>query len=81
MTTETGVLPMRLAEWRLSPDQNTFAYTGDEVELSVWDTENAFTAQRQESSSNESPKKRKRSEQLLPGESWRARNVRSIELI
>ncbi|CAL1704873.1 unnamed protein product [Somion occarium] len=75
VTTETGVLPMRLAEWRLSPDQNTFAYTGDEVELSVWDTENAFTAQPQESSSNESPKKRKRSEQLLPGESWRARNL------
>ncbi|KAH9934804.1 uncharacterized protein B0H18DRAFT_1082581 [Fomitopsis serialis] len=36
---QTSVLPMRLCEWRLSPDSRTFAYGGDEVELSVWDTE------------------------------------------
>ena len=56
----------------MSPDRDTFAYGGDEVDLSVWDTEKAFSARPQDESTV--PKKRKRNE-LLPGEIWRARNV------
>lgn len=70
---------MRLADWRLSPDEKTFAYAGDEVELSVWDTEKAFAAEQpsqENTPSNEGSKKRKRADQLLLGESWRAKNVR-----
>lgn len=71
-----GVLPMRLAEWRLAPNEETFAYAGDEVELSVWNTECAFSAEKPSpSESDAQSKKRKRSEQLLPGEIWRAKNV------
>ena len=76
LTSETAVLPMRLAEWRLSPDEKNFAYAGDEVELSIWDTEKAFAAKPQENAStSEGSKKRKRADQLLPGEIWRAKNV------
>lgn len=38
-----AALPMRLCEWRLSSDSKSFAYGGDEVELSLWDTEKAFS--------------------------------------
>ncbi|KAA1469473.1 hypothetical protein DENSPDRAFT_878950 [Dentipellis sp. KUC8613] len=72
-TSHTAVLPMRLATWQLSPDEKTFAYGGDEVELSVWDTEKAFMAKRTEPTSE--VKKRKRAQDLLPGEVWRAKNV------
>ncbi|KAK7693617.1 hypothetical protein QCA50_003186 [Cerrena zonata] len=79
LTLETAVLPMRLSEWRLSPDEKTFAYAGDEVELSIWDSERAFTAKQldaqENNSSNEASKKRKRVDQLLPGELWRAKNL------
>jgi len=64
-------LPTRLEDWRMSPDQDTFAYGGEEVDLSVWDTEKAFSAEPQ---GGVVPKKRKRNELLL-GEIWRARNV------
>ncbi|KAI0736961.1 hypothetical protein C8Q72DRAFT_34813 [Fomitopsis betulina] len=71
---QTSVLPMRLCDWRLSHDGKTFAYGGDEVELSVWDTESAF-APRENVSNDTDNKKRKRGDQLLPGEVWRAKNV------
>lgn len=71
---QTSVLPMRLCDWRLSHDARSFAYGGDEVELSVWDTESAF-APREKSSDDNNTKKRKREDQLLPGEVWRAKNV------
>ncbi len=70
---------MRLCEWRLAHDKSTFSYGGDEVELSVWDLETAFSPKQQEPprSQPESPgsKKRKRGSELLPGELWRAKNV------
>jgi ribosome biogenesis protein NSA1 len=69
---------MRLCEWRLAPDNTTFSYGGDEVELSVWDLEAAFAPKQQAPPSKpESPssKKRKRAAELLPGELWRAKNV------
>jgi ribosome biogenesis protein NSA1 len=77
----TAVLPMRLCAWRLAPDGTTFAYGGDEVELSVWDVETAFTPKQQQPSppppqSENSKKRKRRSEMLLPGELWRAKNVR-----
>ncbi|GJE87198.1 hypothetical protein PsYK624_032810 [Phanerochaete sordida] len=76
---ELAVLPMRLAEWRLSSNEETFAYAGDEVELSVWNTERAFSKEKPAPAESES-KKRKRAEQLLPGEIWRAKNVSNDEL-
>jgi hypothetical protein len=69
---------MRLCEWRLAPDNATFSYGGDEVELSVWDLETAFAPKQQPPQPQpESPgsKKRKRASELLPGELWRAKNV------
>ena len=72
---------MRLCEWRLAPDKSTFSYGGDEVELSVWDLETAFASRQQRPPPQpESPssKKRKRTSELLPGEMWRAKNVRTV---
>ena len=66
---------MRLCEWRTAPDGKTFCYGGDEVELSVWDLESAFTP-KQPAPQSEVTKKRKRGNDLLPGEIWRAKNAR-----
>ncbi len=81
-----AMLPTRLAEWRLASNEQTFAYAGDEVELSVWDTERAFSTNLAQSvdegkGENVDTKKRKRAEQLLPGEVWRAKNVRLFQLV
>ncbi|KAJ7582777.1 WD40-repeat-containing domain protein [Mycena floridula] len=66
-------VPTRLRCWSLSPEGATFAYGGDEVDLSVWDTEKGFaTSSHKEASS--SGMKRKRDE-LFPAEVWRAKNV------
>ncbi|KXN82070.1 Ribosome biogenesis protein NSA1 [Leucoagaricus sp. SymC.cos] len=69
-------LPVRLHDWKLSPDTTTFAYGGDEVELSVWNTETAFHPRREDlNNSAAASKKRKRNNELFPGEIWRAKNV------
>ncbi|KAJ7109325.1 WD40-repeat-containing domain protein [Mycena epipterygia] len=68
-----GSLPARLCDWRLASDQATFAYGGDEVDLSVWDTEKALTPDAS-SSSDSSGTKRKR-DALFAGEIWRAKNI------
>lgn len=62
-------------DWRLSPSQETFAYGGDEVEVSVWDTKRAFESRPDGPAASPSGKKRKRTGDLFPGEVWRARNV------
>ena len=68
---------MRLCEWRTAPDGKTFSYGGDEVELSVWDLEAAFAPKKQPPHHQpEDTKKRKRTNDLLPGELWRAKNAR-----
>lgn len=67
-----GALPTRLCDWRLASDQASFAYGGDEVELSVWDTQKALAQDRP--STDASSAKRKR-DTLFPGEIWRAKNV------
>ncbi|OCH95506.1 hypothetical protein OBBRIDRAFT_809688 [Obba rivulosa] len=76
----TSVLPTRLCDWKLSHDGSTFAYGGDEVELSVWSTETAFSKPLDATPANADQKKRKRREQLLPGEVWRAKNVANDNL-
>ncbi|KAL7283312.1 hypothetical protein ACG7TL_002741 [Trametes sanguinea] len=75
-TSSLATLPMRLCEWRLSSDARTFAYGGDEVELSLWDTEKAFSTKiTPPEPAPADSKKRKRNDQLLPGELWRAKNL------
>jgi ribosome biogenesis protein NSA1 len=66
-------LPTRLHDWRLSSNEETFAYGGEEVDLSVWNTEMAFLP-RSETEGIVS-RKRKRNDMLMPGEVWRAKNV------
>lgn len=72
-----SVLPSRLFDWRLSSNSATFAYGGDEVDLSVWDTELVFRTHIDTSTNTVTPgsKKRKRNDDLFPAEVWRARNV------
>ncbi|KAM5538988.1 hypothetical protein V8D89_007211 [Ganoderma adspersum] len=74
-------LPMRLCEWRLSEDARSFAYGGEEVELSLWDTEKAFSERPPVAGpASTDSKKRKRGDKLLPGELWRAKNVPNDQL-
>ncbi|KAL1746364.1 hypothetical protein HDZ31DRAFT_34290 [Schizophyllum fasciatum] len=80
---DIAALPARLCDWKLSSDGRAFAYGGDEVELSVWDTERAFASRPTDASEPAPPpagKKRKRNDVLLPGELWRAKNVANDNL-
>lgn len=78
VASDLATLPMRLSEWRLSGSEENFAHVGDEVELSVWNTELAFSAKSGDKIVENPPKKRKRNDELLPGEIWRAKNVRVL---
>ncbi|KAF5391308.1 hypothetical protein D9757_001933 [Collybiopsis confluens] len=69
-THSNALLPTRLCDWRLSVELDTFAYGGDEVSLSVWNTERAFQNQLQEPSSS-----KRKHQSLFPGEVWRAKNA------
>ncbi|KAL0946956.1 hypothetical protein HGRIS_013112 [Hohenbuehelia grisea] len=81
LDTQVSVLPTRLTAWQLSPDGRAFAYGGDEVEVSVWDTERAFSTPVDAPQKTEnSGMKRKRNDQLLPSEIWRAKNVANDSL-
>ena len=71
-------LPTRLCDWRISSNQETFSCGGDEVELSVWNTEQVFASSPAARSTDTQTKKRKRNDELFPGEIWRAKNVRRI---
>ncbi|KAF7304840.1 hypothetical protein MKEN_01198100 [Mycena kentingensis (nom. inval.)] len=64
-------LPTRLSAWKLSTDCTTFSYGGNEVDVSLWNTESAFSSNTAASSSSA---KRKRDD-LFPGEVWRAKNL------
>ena len=70
-----AVLPTRLCCWRLSSDEKSFAYGGEEVEVSLWDSERAFSDPIKPTSGTS--QKRKRGGDLLPAEIWRAKNVSS----
>ena len=75
-----ATLANRLCDWRLSEDGLNFAYGGDEVDTSQWNTDRAFqtTDSPNLNVSQSILKKRKRSQDLCPGEVWRARNVSSF---
>ncbi|PBK78095.1 hypothetical protein ARMSODRAFT_1010711 [Armillaria solidipes] len=75
-----ALLPTRLHSWKLAADQETFAYGGDEVDLSLWDTERAFQQPAISSTADLMSKKRKRKTDLFPGEIWRAKNVSNDSL-
>ncbi|KAG7452565.1 uncharacterized protein BT62DRAFT_925121 [Guyanagaster necrorhizus] len=75
----TALLPTRLYSWKLAADQETFAYGGDEVDLSLWNTEQAFQQPAMPPTAAVT-KKRKRNTDLLPGEIWRAKNVSNDSL-
>ena len=74
---DIAALPARLCDWKLASNGDAFTYGGDEVEVSLWDTEKAFAAPPVVVSEPAPPagKKRKRNDVLLPGEIWRAKNV------
>jgi len=75
-TVNSTSLPSRLCDWRMSDNRETFAYGGDEVDLSVWNAELAWQCQPESSSlPGSSSKKRKRNDELFPAELWRARNI------
>ncbi|KAI5122941.1 hypothetical protein M0805_006823 [Coniferiporia weirii] len=81
-TYQKATLPMPLRAWQLSADAASFAYGGDEVDLSVWNTERALQAKggsipgrTSEDTGSMESKKRKRGTDLLPGEVWRAKNL------
>ncbi|KAI6109856.1 hypothetical protein F5141DRAFT_1277935 [Pisolithus sp. B1] len=79
-THKLAALPSRLTDWRLGCNKETFAYGGDEVDLSVWNTERAFQSSSSSEDTSSIPlnntKKRKRAnDALFPGEVWRAKNV------
>ncbi|KAK0240194.1 hypothetical protein EDD85DRAFT_824627 [Armillaria nabsnona] len=76
----TALLPTRLHSWKLAADQETFAYGGDEVDLSLWNTEQAFQQPAMSSTADVMSKKRKRKADLFPGEIWRAKNVSNDSL-
>jgi ribosome biogenesis protein NSA1 len=61
----------------MSDDLGTFSYGGDDVDISVWNTELAFSSNSVTTKSTDTPtsKKRKRGDTLFPGEIWRAKNV------
>lgn len=69
------MLPARLSCWRLASDDKSFAYGGEEVEVSLWDTERAFSHPVKPTPGL--PQKRKRGGDMLPAETWRAKNVSS----
>jgi ribosome biogenesis protein NSA1 len=74
----TTFIPNRLCEWVLSEDSQSFAYGGDEVEVSVWDTSRALNPSRRllPSSAVGTKRKKGKTSELFDGEIWRAQNVR-----
>ncbi|GJJ12158.1 hypothetical protein Clacol_006399 [Clathrus columnatus] len=73
------LIPKRLCDWKLSFDSKNFIFGGEEVEVSLWDTERAFDPSRnvrKHETLSQLPKKRKsKTLDLLEGEIWRAKNV------
>ncbi|KIM28797.1 hypothetical protein M408DRAFT_329244 [Serendipita vermifera MAFF 305830] len=60
-----------------------FAYAGNEVNLSVWNTEVAFQlgdSQASQATASAGGKRARSNDQLFPGEIWRAKNVANDSL-
>ena len=69
---------MRLRDLKMSSSGENFAYGGDEVDLSVWNTERALSGPSVPSLSDTAhggQKRKKSKPMLLNGEVWRAKNV------
>lgn len=81
-TTSKIRLPANLTTLRPSADGKTFAYAGKEVDVSLWDLERALAAPPSAADADATASKKrkagkaKENEKLLPGEIWRAKNVR-----
>ncbi|KAK7467089.1 hypothetical protein VKT23_004149 [Stygiomarasmius scandens] len=69
---DTTLVPTGLLDWKLSPTCRTFAYGGDEVDLSVWDVEKALQSSSEEYTS--STKRKRSKDTLFSAEQWRAKN-------
>lgn len=69
-------VPMGIRHFKAAPSGAQFAYAGQEVNLSIWDAERAFSTT-QDTESDKGSKKRGR-EGLFPAEMWRAKNVSHI---
>lgn len=79
-TSQITSIPTRLSDWILSEDTKSFAYGGNEVEVSLWDTSRAFDPSRRllpDPATGTKRRKRQISE-LFDGEVWRAKNVPSL---
>ena len=77
----TAALPVRLRDLKMSCSGGNFAYGGDEVDLSVWNTERALSGPSVSSLSDtaQAGQKRKKSRPaLLYGEVWRSKNVSTV---
>ncbi|KAF5365735.1 hypothetical protein D9758_003290 [Tetrapyrgos nigripes] len=73
---KSASVPTRLLDWKLSPTCQTFAYGGDEVDLSIWNVERSFNSQPEDKSSTSTSGKRKRAKDgLFSAEEWRAKNT------
>lgn len=73
-TSSHTVLPTRLRDFKVSPNGAHFAYGGDEVDISLWDTERGLAGPPSPPIPGLKLKKQKVPE-LLYGEVWRAQNV------
>jgi ribosome biogenesis protein NSA1 len=73
---EKASVPTRLTSFQLSHTGSTFAYGGDEIDLSVWSVSRAFGASADPKSSTDTQgTKRKNKAVLFPAETWRAKNL------
>ncbi|KAF8590577.1 hypothetical protein K439DRAFT_1644695 [Ramaria rubella] len=74
---QTTTLPTRLCDWILSDDSGSFAYGGEEVEVSLWDLSRAFNTSRRLLPNIAMGKRRRKENKsaLIDGEIWRAKNV------
>lgn len=72
-------VPMGIRHFKATHSGAQFAYAGNEVNLSLWNTELAFATEKQSPEGNidKASKKRGR-ESLFPGEMWRAKNVSGL---
>lgn len=73
--TYEGSVPMGIRHFKASNSGNYFAYAGKEVNLSVWNTEQAFSSQSSGTKAKDEGKRARSGEQLFKGEIWRAKNV------
>ncbi|CDZ96877.1 WD40/YVTN repeat-like-containing domain [Phaffia rhodozyma] len=87
---QTRRLPANLKALRPTASGQHFAYAGKEVDVSLWDTERAFTEKpvvdgvdsKKRKATEETNKKKAKAnkEALLPGEVWRAKNIQNDNL-